>query len=202
MLSFVLIVLTISLASPFPSQVATVSAASNKAKVKATVKNYFKAASKFNTKKMNSYVKNAGVTDPTELADYPSIASYLKKRNKSLQYTMKSVNVSGSKATVTVKCKYLDSTKTYNSFMTNFVFFILNNLDKNYSDKVLVKKLDKIFKETLKDSKSAFKMKYTTKTFKINLIKENGKWKIATVSKGLANAVTANFFKATESFFN
>lgn len=112
------------------------------------------------------------------------------------------IYVSGSKATVTVKCKYLDSTKTYNSFMTNFVFFILNNLDKNYSDKVLVKKSDKIFKETLKDSKSAFKMKYTTKTFKINLIKENGKWKIATVSKGLANAVTSNFFKATELFFN
>jgi hypothetical protein len=193
------VLLLILIMSPISNTTSIVNAASDKTKIKTTINNYFKAAKKYDVKKMNKYVKDTKNYNPSELNDYSSLRSYLKIRNKSLTYSVQKIKVDKNKATVTVKCKYLDSSTTYESAFANLILFAFANADKNYSDKILLKKFNSIFKKSIKDSMNAYQKKYKTKTFKISLLKEKGNWKINTVTYDLANSVTANYYKAVKS---
>ncbi|WP_099466922.1 nuclear transport factor 2 family protein [Konateibacter massiliensis] len=196
------IIIFIIIMSPIQGNVMVAAAASDKTKVKTTVNNYFKAAKKYDVKKMNKYVKNTDDYDPSELYAYSAFRNYIKTRNKSLNYSVQKVAVKGSNATVTVKCKYLDSSKTYEQAFTNLLLFAIINYDKDYSEKELLREFNTIFKLTIKDNKSAYAKKYKTKTFKIKLVKEKGSWKINKMTYDLANSVTANFYKAANSIFS
>lgn len=192
------IIIFIFVLSPV-NDIGVVNAASDKTKIKSTVNSYFKAAKKYDVKKLNKYANDTTSYNPSELNEYSSLRSYLKSSNKSLKYSIKKVSVNNNVASVTLKCKYLDSSTVYEYAFGNILLFSFANIGKNYSKKTLNKKINAIFKESINYSKNIHPKKYKTKTFKINLIKENGNWRIKTVTYDLANSVTANYYKAVET---
>lgn len=196
------LILLIFIMNPLQSSMNVVSAASDKSKIKTTINAYFKAAKAFDINKMAKYTLGSEESDIISPDTLPSLRKYLKTRNKSLNYTIKKIKINQNNATVTVKCKYLDSTSTFERAVDNLILFFAKNSNKNYSDEILLKKYDNSFKKFIKKDKEAYKKKYTTKTYKFNMVKENGNWKIDSDNDNLANTATSNLYNVLTSFLS
>lgn len=199
-LTFALIV---PLLAPFQNNVTTTQAASDKSKITSTVNNYFNAAKSLNLKKMNKYSYGTFESDGDnlELVSYiPSLNKYIKTRNKSMSFNIKKIKVKGKSATVTVKCKYMDSSDTLATVLLDFVNTVNENDSQGYSDIELFNIYNSAIKESLKGVDDAYGKTYVTKTFKIELTKQKGTWKINKNNYDLSNVVTSNYFETIKLF--
>lgn len=204
------LIITFSMIAPAILPVAgnlnTVEAAGSKANVKKTVKNFFKYAKQLNCKKMQSCVTSDCKETVGGLEVTPALTDYMKKRNKSLSYSIKSVKVSGKTATVKVKCKYLNSENAYVKMLEEMFTKLLSDIEagkdySNYSEEEQGKVIDELIEKSLANNPKAYETKYKTKTFNIKLKKVRGKWKISKIDKNLLDAITSNYQSAGEKYF-
>lgn len=191
---------------PVAGNVQTVEAASNKANIKKTVKNFFKYAKTMNIKKMKNYVTSDCKEKIDDLNTTPALKAFMKKRNKSLTYSIKKVKVSGKTATVKVKCKYLNSNSAYVKMLDDLFTWLftegINNTDySTYTEEEQQQLVDNVIKKSFANNAKAYEKKYKTKTFTIKLKKVSGKWKISQVDKNLLDAITSNYQSAGEKYF-
>lgn len=190
---------------PIAGNGAVVEAASDKTKVKQTIKNFFKYAKTMNTKKMKSYVNSDCKEKVDSIAPTPALKAFMKKRNKSLSYSVKKVKVSGGKATVKVKCRYLNSKNAYSKMMEDLFTWIAAETTagrdySNYSEAEIIKMMDGVIKKSFANNPNAYDNKYKSKTFTIQLKKVNGKWKISQIDKNLMDAVSSNYQSGMEEY--
>lgn len=191
---------------PIAGNGAVVEAANDKTKVKQTVKNFFKYSKTLNTKKMKTYVDSNCKKTIDEIAPTPAIKAFMKKRNKSLSYSIKNVKVSGNKASVKVKCKYLNSKNAYGKMMEDLMSWLAKEAAAGtdysaYTEKELVKIMDEVIKKSFADNPKAYDNKYRSKTFTIKLQKVKGKWKISQIDQNLVDAISSNYQSGIEEYF-
>lgn len=166
-------------------------AASPKTSVNKTIKSYFEAMKKFDTKKMDNYIyrKKDKYGSASEMKkETPNMYQYIKKYNKKISYKIISTKVKGQNAEVKVKVKYVDSEPVAGMLLLIMLSDAFSDVDMDSDDYV-----DKAWKRAEKLALEEYgKLGTKSKTITINMIKTKGKWKIKKVPASLANVAVAD----------
>lgn len=168
-----------------------------------TVTSFLKAGQSLNIEEMEKYVnsKEKASEKFKESTKDDYMFDYLKKSNSKMTYSIEKSEVNGDNATVTVKCKFIDSTDLMSAVMGDYLTKAMGAAftegDKADTDKIM----KDVFTEKLKDNKD----KFTEKTIKVECVKSKDSWKIKEVSDDLENVLSANMVtvsKNLEDSFN
>lgn len=122
-------------------------------------------------------------------------AKFIRSCNKNLKYSIKSVSVKGSSATVKVQCRFVNAYNIHLNSINDLTNYIYSHPGKSsdYLDKVQYKRELKWYKD--------FGKEYSTETLTLNYIKVNGKWKIKKFTNSLKNVIHGNYQKAYDEYF-
>jgi hypothetical protein len=169
------------------------------AKPEDTVKNFFEAVKASDSEKMNTYVsQNSGSslsssasTSSGEEKVEKELSNYFKDNMKKIAYNIKSSEINGNSAIVTVDCKYIDGSSiikdTVTSYLAKIIAQAITGANVNSST------AENEFEETLSDKIKNTKETFINKTIKINCVKTNNKWYISKIDDDLQNVLLSNF---------
>lgn len=142
-----------------------------------------------NTKDLNS-VQSKINDDPTQ----KYFVDYIKTRNSKMTYEVKASNVSGDSASVSVYCKYIDSTPLLKAVFSEFLIEAMSLAfsGTELTDEQTGTMMKKIMDEKQKSITDTFK----ESTIDIKCVKINDKWYIDSINDDLFNVITANIISA------
>ncbi|NCC86905.1 MAG: DUF4878 domain-containing protein [Clostridia bacterium] len=159
-----------------------------------TVLNFLDAAKSIDTETMSKYVvdgKDSYKNVENEIKeDY--ISNYIKSANSKMKYSIEKSEIKDNTATITVKCKFIDSTDLMKDVMGEYFTKAIGQAFTS-DDEVDV---DKILKDVFIEKSKEAKDKFTEKTIKITCVKSEDAWLIKEISDDLANVITANILIA------
>lgn len=158
-----------------------------------TVKTFFSYAKKSDYQKCKQYVTTWGQYDFNAIMD--TYQPIFKNCNKKVTYKIQSTTVKGSTATVRVKVRYLDSSPVIGKVI---LVLAIKYITGEVSDSTPDSEINQIIKQLVNVSVKNTNMKYITKTITVKLKYRNNAWKINTVDKKLANAISGNFVNAVQ----
>ncbi len=168
-----------------------------------TVKGFMDAAKGLDFEKMTTFINPTNKGSLTSISDGIKADSaekcfmdYLKTQSSKMTYEIKSSDVSGNTATVSVNCKYIDGTPFFKAVIEKFftAAFEAAFAGKELTDEMTNEMIKKIVTEQQKAITDTFK----ESTVKIKCVKADGKWVLDTVDNDLGNIVTSNLMSASE----
>ena len=171
------------------------------AKPAGAVNGFLRAAQSFHLTKMQKFVASDDLGDLQTMmatADDPLMTGfrdYFKTNAAQISYSIRETQTTGDTATVTVACKYVDSTAFAQEVVKELLVGSIKDAlsGKQVSKEDMAQRLSTIVAAKQKSAKTVF----TTETIRIPCVKVHGRWYIATVDENLINVVMSNFFNAT-----
>lgn len=145
---------------------------------------FFSAAQLYSKSKMQKYIATGKVTT---FSNAKTQAAWRKYTKLYLRFKIKSITVSGRKATVKLYCQYPDATAPYSRALTQ-----ANNYYYYHPD-TSSEKMDSIFNAYIR--KYLSKREIKTTTISLSLVKNGTTWKISRYTSALDNIIHGNYSK-------
>ena len=200
----ILIVMSFMMCIALTQPVQAASKAKEQKKVKKIVVSCLENAKKGDiVKARKDFTTTFSAEDKKVLKSIPNVTAYYKKQNAKIQYKIRSVKVSGKKATVKLNATYVNA-KAYTDVLMEeltkyYMDLILKSMESNgntnMTEEEIIRDIDNIFKTC---NEKVPELPIQKKTIKVKLYKNNkGKWKIDDNSK-INNVITADLSSALE----
>lgn len=181
-LCLVLLLLVALLALPATAEAKTSKKTINA--VNKVVKTYFNAQKKSKTSVMNKCLLKSSVG--RFKSSY--LEKYIKKQNKKLSYKIKSTQVKGKTATVTVRCTYQSAYNLYNAAILDAALHYFN---ADPTEKEIYNYVSNWMKKHSGEYSPAAKKKL----IKIKLVNRKGTWKINSLTDDMRNILYLDLFQ-------
>ncbi len=169
------------------------------------IDNFFAAAKNFDSDGMSKAL------DPTDKGDLgsankyfeetedPAVApfiDYLKENAKKMTYEVTGIKTDGKKATVTVKCKYIDGTEPFGATIVGLFKKAVSSAlaGKEMTNNEMIQLGAKLLKE---NTKAATKS-YTEKTIDVPCIQVDGTWYVKEFNDDLVDVVSSNLYSVAK----
>ncbi|BAK99750.1 hypothetical protein OBV_25520 [Oscillibacter valericigenes Sjm18-20] len=164
-----------------------------------TVSSFLNAAKKSDFEKMSSYIAsdNAGDVSKLDAEDETEqyFLDYLKECLLKMSYEIKSTEVTGESAVVTVHFKYIDSSDLLSSVVKDV---LTQGLSSVLSGTELTdEQQNAMFTDAIQKYRESAADTYVESTVDISCKKVDGAWLIDSVNDDLGNILTSNFISVT-----
>ncbi|MDP4121352.1 MAG: DUF4878 domain-containing protein [Bacillota bacterium] len=166
-----------------------------------TVKGFLDSAKTMDFTKMSTYINpsnsskvNDMNTKITSDSVEKNLLDYLKTQSSKMTYEIKSSNISGNSATVTVNCKYIDGSPFLKEVVAEYVkeaFASAFSGSQNTDEQT-----NTLLKNIIGEKQKSVTDTYKESSIDIKCVKINNIWYIDSFEDSLANAVTSNFLEA------
>lgn len=169
----------------------------------ATVKGFMDLAKTSDFSKMSAYINPSNVDSLNSMSSKITSDStekyfwdYIKAQNSKMTYEIKSSSISGTTATVTVNCKFIDSSPLLKAVVTDYFKQAVAAAfsGTQMTDSQQTELIGKILTEQQKNITD----KFTETTLNIKCVQIDKKWYIDSVDEGMGNVITANILAAAK----
>lgn len=159
----------------------------------------------FDFDKMKTYHEGeneeiASITEEGTQQDFDKMVEIFKPYTEKTTYTISETKENNDKATVKVKCKYLDgsnfATASVNEYLNKAFSTFLSGEDM--SDEEAYQMLI----DSLKNNTDKIGDNFVEEEVTFELKKTDGEWKIVDYSENLANVMLLNYLKVANDLFN
>ncbi len=121
---------------------------------------------------------------------------YLKSNAAKITYDIMETDVDGDKATVTVKCKYVDGSQIFGKIIQELFTKLMTAA---FSGQELTEEqMTQIGIDLLNENLDSTTETFAEKTFEIECINVDDIWYVSTISDELADVVSSNLFTAAK----
>ena len=177
------------------------------AKPDATVAAFFTSAQQFDTEGMAATILPENEEDIAFLNFDPDVEEdeyaqyfidYFAANAEKITYTITDSQVEEDQAVVTVECTYIDGEPMINNVLEEY---IVRSFEIAFSGQSFTKEdAADLFIEVLDEYTLTAEEVYTTETFDVSCINQEGVWYIEEVTTDMLDVVTSNFMTAIYNF--
>ena len=174
-------------------------------KPETAVDNFFGAVKTFDSVAMTkalapSATDNLGLTSEYLKKSTDPIAApfidYLKGNAAKITYNVTGTKVDGDKATVTVKCKYVDGSGLYGKIIQELFTKLMTSALSG--QQLTQEQMTQLGVDLLNQNLATATETFTEKTLDIQCVKVDNTWYVSTVGPELADVVSSNLYTAVK----
>jgi hypothetical protein len=174
-------------------------------KPETAVDKFFNAVKTYDSEAMTNTLAPSATDGLGSASEYLEVTSdpvaapfldYLKGNAAKITYDITETKIDGDKATVTVKCKYVDGSQLFGKIIEELFTELLTAA---FSGQELTEEqMTQIGVDLLNKNLTTTTETFTEKTIDIDCVNVDGTWFVNTVSDEMADVVSSNLFTATK----